>query len=134
MRGDELRMTKEEAVAFFSEYYGGAHHFPFGGVREYGHGWHVVDATALATYDFTQLTRLVIMAHDKCVRVEVSAYAPHEDEDVAPLDDNGEPPERWFPARALTIAIWPRRREGNFSERHPTLEHAVQAYRERRTL
>ena len=61
----------------------------------------------LATFDFDELTRLVFMAHDKCVRVGV---------------EHGG-------LKALRIAIWPRNREGGMSMRHPDIETALSNWR-----
>jgi len=70
-------------------------------LNAYGHG--------LATFDTNRLTRLVIGAHEECIRVEVSPKA----------------------FRYLEIAMWPRKgREGSLFERHPTIEDAVKSYRE----
>lgn len=57
----------------------------------------------LATYDYRDLTRLVVMAHDRCIRAEIQ------------------------PARgnALTIILSKRSREGGQSDYHPTLEENV---------
>lgn len=105
---ESRHLTKEEAVAFFAEFYGGEHHFPRGGVKDWGTGWCVNhDQGDLATYDFDRLTKLVIMAHDKCIRVSVQ---PHQ-------------------FKTLRIAIWKRAREGGLSLRHPTLEQAIESFR-----
>lgn len=61
----------------------------------------------LATWDFDQLTRLVLAAHDECVRVQVAPSSP----------------------RYLRISMSPRARSGGMSERHPTIEDAVADYR-----
>lgn len=101
-------MTKEEATEFFSELYGGEHHIPKHQVFEYGYGWMVKhDRGDLATYDYNALTRLVLMAHDKCIRVSVEA-----------LNMN-----------TIKVAIWKREREGGMSERHPTIEYAIEKFR-----
>lgn len=66
----------------------------------YGHG--------LGTFDTNRLTRLVIGAHDECIRIEVSPKA----------------------FRYLEIAMWPRNgRSGAMHERHPTIEQAVADFR-----
>lgn len=102
-------LTKEEATAFFSELYYGEHHIPKHQVHEFGYGWMVKhDRGDLATFDYNELTRLVLMAHDKCIRVSIS-----------PLSKS-----------TLQIAIWKRQREGSMSERHPTLEQAIEKFRE----
>lgn len=105
---ESKHLTKEEATAFFSELYGGQHHFPKGGVKEFGYGWCVNhDQGDLATYDYDKLTKLVIMAHDQCVRVSVMPHA----------------------FKTLRISIWKREREGGMSQRHPTLEQAIEKFR-----
>lgn len=104
-------MTKEQAVEFFSEFYGGQHHFPKGGVKAWGEGFCVVhDQGDLATYDWDKLTRLVLMAHDQCIRVSIFPNA----------------------FKSLRIAIWKREREGGLSKRHPTIEEAIELYRANR--
>ncbi|WP_342361353.1 hypothetical protein [Terrarubrum flagellatum] len=68
----------------------------------------VVSYRTLATYDNDSLTRLVIAAHDRLVRVEISAVAPSR----------------------LRVAMWPRTgREGLLHERHPTMEQAIESLR-----
>lgn len=104
-------MTKEEAVEFFSVFYGGEHHFPKGGVKEWGDGFCVVhDQGDLATYDWDKLTRLVLMGHDQCVRVAIYPLA----------------------FKTLRIAIWSRVRDGGLSQRHPTIEEAIERFRSSR--
>lgn len=106
---ESKHLTKEEATAFFSELYYGEHHIPKHQVFEFGYGWMVKhDRGDLATFDYNDLTRLVLMAHDKCIRVSVS-----------PLNKS-----------VLQIAIWKRQREGPMAERHPTLEQAIEKFRE----
>lgn len=61
----------------------------------------------LATFDFSQLTALVLGAHDECIRVDVSP--------------------RSF--KHLRISMWPRERDGRMHQRHPTIEQAVAAFR-----
>jgi hypothetical protein len=109
-------LTRDEAIAFFSDFFGGEHHIPAGkyrgarGVKEWGTGWCVTTwGGELSTFDFDGLTRLVLMAHDQCIRVE-----------VAPA------------MRYLRIAIWRRLREGRMSARHPTIEQAIEAFRSHR--
>ena len=103
-------MTKEQATAFFAELFCGEHHIPRGGVKEWGIGWCVSTWADLSTFDADKLTRLVFLAHDYCVRAEVTHSGP----------------------RMVRICIWQRdTREGSIAERHPTLEQAVAAWRER---
>lgn len=100
-------LTKQEATAFFSEFYGGEHHLPRGGIKDWGDGWCVHhDQGDLATYDSDGLTNLVFMAHDKCIRVSVQPHA----------------------FKTIRIAIWRRKREGSLSRRHPTLDQAIEKF------
>jgi hypothetical protein len=52
----------------------------------------------------------VVAAHDECVRLEVSNGGPYQ----------------------LRLSFWVRQREGRMSERHPTLEAAIEVCRRRR--
>ena len=102
-------MTKESAVSFFSEFYCGEHHIPRIGVKPFGLGWAVNHMGDLSTFDTDRLTRLVFLAHDRCVRVEIQQGGP----------------------RTVKICIWKRIREGSIAYRHPTLEGALAKWRER---
>lgn len=58
----------------------------------------------LATFDFDYLTTLVILAHDQCVRLEISASY----------------------RGVLWLIFHPRSgREGRMYQRHPTIEEAI---------
>lgn len=103
-----MKLTQEEATQFFSDFYGGEHHIPGFKPKEDGFGWRVNhDRGEMATFDFNQLTRLVVMGHDRCIRVGIDAAR------------NG----------IIRITIWKRQREGSMSERHPTLEQAIEKIR-----
>lgn len=69
----------------------------------------VVVDNDLATWDFDYLTRLVVLAHDACVRLSIGHGGP----------------------RRMKLCFWPRLREGGISERHPTMESAIASVRER---
>jgi hypothetical protein len=116
---DNPEMTKDHAIAFFAEFYLGVHHIPARGccgshgVKEFGTGWSVNHYGDLSSFDFDSLTRLVFLAHDRCVRVEVMNSGP----------------------RRVKIAIWKRAgREGEIWARHPTLEQAIELWRKRHAL
>jgi hypothetical protein len=80
----------------------------WGKVDWFGYGVRfVLFSSGLSTWDFNHLTRLVILAHDECIRVDVSPCAP----------------------RYLAIMMHPRVREGAMSQRHPTIEDAIAAVR-----
>lgn len=101
-----MKLLEEEAKKFFSDFYRGEHHFPTK-LKPWGEGWAMNHFAALSTFDFNDLTRLVLLAHDRCVRVAVE-----------PLN-----------CKYVRIAIWKREREGSMYERHPTIEQAIEAFR-----
>jgi hypothetical protein len=103
-----MNLTHEQAVAFFSEFYGGTHRIPGArykaeNIKPYGTGWSVSHPGELASFDSDQLTTLVLLAHERCIRVHVEPCNP----------------------RYLRIVIFGRVREGDISRRHPTIGHAV---------
>lgn len=106
---DKKHLTLQSATAFFSEFYRGEHHIPGYKVHPFGYGFRVKhDVGGLSTFDFNELTRLVLMAHRDCIRVSVS-----------PLS-----------FRFLSIEIWQRQgTEGSISERHPTIEQAIELFK-----
>lgn len=61
-----------------------------------------------ATYDADELTRLVIMAHEECVRLEIHPGGPG----------------------SIKLIFTQRQREGDFCDRHPTIEQAIEKLRE----
>ncbi len=103
-----MEMPFEEAELFFSELYFGKHHIPAGGIKPFGQGWSVNHHAEIATFDFNALTRLVFLAHDKCVRVSIKQGGPG----------------------AVKIVIHKRAgRNGSMCERHPTIEIALADWR-----
>jgi hypothetical protein len=97
-----------ECVKLHAQIRGGFHHVgakfkPFGSgvsVKEpYGN---------YATFDYSDLTRLVVLAHDRMIRVEVRPGGKS----------------------ALKFCMWKRHmREGAMHERHPTIEDATASIR-----
>lgn len=103
-----IHLTKAEATQFFSDFYGGEHHIPNCKINDCGYGFSVQHSDCLSTFDFHNLTKFVIMCHDRCIRGEVSTSRPGY----------------------LKIAIWKRQgREGNISMRHPTIESQIERIR-----
>lgn len=66
-------------------------------------------AGSFATYDFDHLTRLVLSAHEECIRVSIEPVAP----------------------RYLRIGFHPRTRDPEAPKhaRHPTIEQAIEDFR-----
>ncbi len=98
-------LSEAEAREFFSIFYRGEHHFP-SKLTPYGLGWSMSHFGSLATFDGDDLTRLVLLAHARCIRVQIEQGGPNR----------------------LRIAIWKREREGSIFERHPTIEQAIEAF------
>lgn len=63
----------------------------------------------LATFDGDRLTMLVILAHERHIRVSVSGASN----------------------KYLRLIFHPRKRDGGFTERHPTIEAAIETCRVR---
>jgi len=61
---------------------------------------------SLASFDFDELTRLVFLAHDHCIRAQVLAVGSH-----------------------LNVMLHARVRDSGFSTRHPDLESRVATWR-----
>ena len=107
-----LAMSEEEAVAFFAELYGGADNIP--GVDyekrgphnvkmlEHGHGCYLHVYGPMTTYSPNDLTRLVVLAHARCVRVAIMNFGRFSQ---------------------MTIKVTKCQRSG--AMRHPTLRDAL---------
>lgn len=105
-----MKITFWEAEAFFSELYFGKHHIPAGGIKPFGQGWSVNHYAEIATFDFNALTRLVFLAHDKCIRVSIMQGGPG----------------------AIKIVLHKRSsRSGSMFGRHPTIEYALSIWRDK---
>jgi hypothetical protein len=101
-----------DAVDFFATIFGGVHHIPGpkhgrDNVREWGEGWYVINSGDLATFDGDVLTRLVILAHDRLVRVSVSSAGMRQRIEI-------------HQRTARTGSVW---------DRHPTIETAIENWR-----
>jgi hypothetical protein len=98
-----MQITKEEAIKFFAEFFKGEHHIPVG-LKPWGEGWCVNTKICLSTFDSNDLTRLVLMAHEYAVRVELIQAG----------------------LAGIKIVIHQRTREGRMFERHPTIEQVLE--------
>lgn len=110
-------LTHGEAIDFFSTIYGGLHHIPGPRnatpeecVKPWGSGsWLVNHHGELSSYDWDTLTRLVLLGHERCIRVSVLHGGP----------------------RSVRVGISARSRVPSIMEGHPTIEEAVAKFRER---
>lgn len=105
-------MTEAQTACFdlLCEVFHGEHHAP-DRVHAFGRGIKVsVYGSQLATFDFDYLTRLVVLAHDHCIRVEVVPSGPGR----------------------VGLALFKRAgRDGSTYDRHPTIEEAITRVRPR---
>lgn len=88
---------------------GGSHHIE-GVIRDCSSVGISVNLTwpNFATFDNNYMTRLVFLAHDRCIRAS-----------LAPVNSG-----------FLKLSLWKRKGiEGSISERHPNIEEAVQDFR-----
>jgi len=104
---EKKHLTKEEAISFFSELYYGEHHIPGYKVKEWGNGWCVEDFAGMSTFDWNNLTRFVLMCHEKCIRGEIRPSSP----------------------RSMKVIIHQRQgRDCGFTTKHPTIETAIESF------
>jgi hypothetical protein len=106
--------SAQEAEAFFSKLFRGKHHIPGKLRRDGSASWSVGNVNPMSTFDSDELTRLVFLAHEHALRVEVLPSGP----------------------RCLRIAATKRCRLEDapswpLVEGHPTLDQAVGKFRER---
>lgn len=116
-RGAHPWMTDGQwsAACLIADVFGGFHHLR---QRHKGKTWWIFEAAGsngvvyrdpgqrgMATFDACELTHLVVLAHERCIRVELSASM-----------------------NSMMIMAHQRKgREGRFFERHPTIEDAIKA-------
>lgn len=114
-----LKQSREHSYAWASDdqwacvlmliaMFRGEHHLP-GEIKAAGRGVRIsAHASRFSTYDYSDMTRLVFMAHDRCIRAELCPSGPGR----------------------IGIMLHKRhKREGEMHERHPTLEQAVAEWR-----
>jgi hypothetical protein len=86
--------------------FGGENHLPMP-IRRCGFGIRMSTRRDLSTTDSNMLTLLVVLAHDRAIRLTVAPGMPG----------------------GVSIHLWKRQREGGFSECHPTIEDATASVR-----
>lgn len=106
-------MTEAQRACFdlLCEVFHGEHHAP---ERIYAFGRGIkcnAESHRLSTFDFDYLTRLVVLAHDACVRVEIVSSGPGR----------------------IGLVLHKRAgRTGSSYDRHPTIEEAIERVRPKR--
>jgi len=103
-----MTQDQKECHDLLCDLVGGEHHIN-SRVYSFGRGIRAsVYSGQLATFGFDMLTRLVLMAHDRCIRAEIIASGPGR----------------------VGIALHKRHtREGSMSKRHPTIDQAIAVHR-----
>lgn len=100
---DEMSPKQKECWDFLCDVFGGSHHVnatPF----RCGEGIAINRYGSMATFDFQLLTRAVIFAHDRLIRLEISAAS----------------------REYLRLTCYKReKRDGKFYESHPSIESAI---------
>ena len=109
--GKELSEIAKKSLLLLSCVFGGLHNTPslkkFDWQNKY---WtEITTSTPLSTFDSDLLTRFVILAHDLAVRVEITSHNK----------------------QILSIQFHQRQREGDFMQRHPTIETAIEKFRQK---
>ena len=111
---DITAQFKDRAEYVLSRVFGGLHHLNARRIKWGIHsdgGYSYVEYSTgeeLSTFDGNMLTRLVIAAHDACIRTTVAPSGPG----------------------MVKIQMWPRDgRKGPISHRHPTIEQAIKTMR-----
>ena len=97
-----------ECALMVSDLRGGFHHID-GGFKPCGVGLEVNTRYGCwSTYDYSDLTRAVVLSHDRMIRFQIAPSGPG----------------------MLKLRLWKRHvREGRMHERHPTLEDAITTIR-----
>lgn len=108
-RKDWMSDDQYECYEFLADIFLGFHHI-HGKLHEWGDGikLNTSQTGSFATFDFDGLTRAVVMAHDRMIRFCIEPSGPG----------------------MLGLVCHKRhKREGRMSERHPTIEQAIEIIR-----
>lgn len=108
-RYDWMTDDQWECYKMLADLYLGFHHIT-GKLHEWGDGikLNTSNVGSFASFDFDRLTRAIVMAHDRIVRIEIVPSGPG----------------------MLGIILHKRhKREGRMHERHPTIEDAINTIR-----
>lgn len=142
-----LSENARKTLTILSEVFGGLHHLDSDQLDlfDYQSTWYnqYLFTGSLSTWDFQNLTLLVIIAHDMAVRFEIQSTVLDKDDEQdmkliqKQLDDcNSEydynlTVEQFMeePRSYLRLLFHQRTRTGDISTRHPTLEDSMQGFR-----
>lgn len=144
----KISENAEKSLIILSEAFGGLHHLDSDQLKLFNYqsdffNYYLMHGY-LSTFDRMVLTCLVIMAHDMAVRFEIQAVKLNPDypEDKKLLeiqlkdcnseyDYNMDMDEfvRESNPSYIKLLFHKRKREGDFSQRHPTIEESVEGFR-----
>lgn len=96
------------AEEMLSRVFGGMHHIY--SLKKEPQMWSCIHYGDCATFDGAILTRIVLAAHEYCLRIAIK---------------NGGPSR-------LKIIVWPRLREGAWHEKHPSIQQAIETWEKSR--
>lgn len=97
-----------EYACMLADVVGGFHHIA-APIKPLAHGITASPfSSGFSTFDSDQLTRLVFLAHDRAIRVEIRSSNPYR----------------------IKLCMWKRQREGDGMSRHPSLEQAISVHRQ----
>jgi hypothetical protein len=97
----------QKATAVLGYAYGGEHHIP-AKIYDQKHFVEINVPVGIATFDFDQLTRLVMGCHYYCVRMEIAQSSP----------------------RRVKLYFHDRKREGGVMDRHPGIDELFENVKE----
>lgn len=103
IRPGEMSANQYRCYDMLCDAVGGSHHIYGKMFPATDNGLTTVISNSLSTFDNDELTRMVILAHDYCVRLEVSPAS----------------------SRHLRLYLHARDREGSIWKRHPDIHRAV---------
>lgn len=109
-RVTDISPLGEQVANLLGDLFVGIYHLNGAAAMDWANTHHIEIRVAhkeWASVDSNLLTKLVFLAHDRCLRVSISPRGHH----------------------SLTLLFHSRQRDGGIWERHPTLEQAVAEHR-----
>ena len=142
-----LSENARKTLIILSEVFGGLHHLDYDQLKFFDYQSTFYNEYlmhgSLATFDGMELTCLVIIAHDMAVRFEIQSTKldpeDPEDEKILRLNMEEAIEEYGFNGTIeeyanlgrpyIRLLFHQRKRKGDFSQRHPTLEESMEGFR-----
>jgi hypothetical protein len=108
LQPEDMSLDQRECYELLCDLFSGKHHI-HNPIYEWGTGIRVTASNhRFSTFDFSLLTSLVLLAHDRCIRAEISGGGPGR----------------------VAINLHKRhKRDGPTHQRHPTIEQAIVTHR-----